>query len=1429
MKHSRIPLHKVSAATPKSKPVLSVAFRTIGAARPTFSKTRPYISPYTVSKSNAPIRRPFIRHTTPKPRLFPARVNAANSAVSAARVNAANSSAVSAARVNAANSAVSAARFKAARLFAVNAARINAVKPSAVTVVQHHHTKKGDSLFPIPFWAEAINTACYVQNRVLVTKPHNKTPYELLHGRLPSIGFMRPFGCPVTILNTLDPLGKFQRKVDEGFLVGYSVYSKAFRVFNSRTRIVQETLHVNFMENKPNVAGFGPAWLFDIDSLSQTMNYHSVLAENQSNPTACFQDTSKAGEEGTQTYVLFPVLSDGSTNPKNNKDAHTCRNEHNDDFQKSVSPSCGDQAKEQCDKDVNKDKGKSPVVTITRFRDLNEKFTECINNSSKGVTTAGPLVSADGLEFTSSINDFTTASPLVSAAEFNYTNSTNDVSAAGPSNADMPNLDDFSHNEDNVGAEADTNNMEFIIPVSPIPTTRIHKDHPISQIIGDLSLTTQTRSMAKGVRDQGRISQMFNEDFHTWQTATGKESSNPFMAGSLPKTIVYSFLHKIYFHFWNTAVVKRMGDVTMLQALVDKKKIVIFEDAIREILQLNDAKGVVCLPNDEIFVGLARMGYEKPSTKLTFYKAFFSSQWKFLIHTILQSLSAKRTSWNEFSTAMASAVICLSKGQRFNFSRFDANMRFLLKSKEEMEKEEEEIIKSINETPAQKAAKRRRLREQAKEDENLKKQLEVVADEDDDVFVEATPIGTKVHVVNYEVVMINNKPWYKIFKADDTHQLYTSFITLLKNFDREGLEYLWKIVKARFSTSKPTNFTDDYLLVTLKNMFKKTYVQDVIWRSQQTEHGQALVKSWKLLTSCGVHIITFTTTMFILLVEKKYPLSRFTLEQLVNVARVKLFRDAAAAAHMNKKGGCDELGFSAARLSKFLLSGKSQMGYEKPSTKLTFYKAFFSSQWKFLIHTILHSLSAKRTSWNEFSTAMAYTVICLSKGQRFNFSRVEGLESANTAQQLEILKLKARVKKLERLNKGRKSVDIDKGIELVDVQEKDAQVKGRQADTQAEIYNIDLDHTSKVLSMQEDSEVQEVVEVVNAAKLITEVVTAAATQVIPAAKSVVAVVSTPASTAKPKVLKVVPAALTVSTRKRKGVVIRDPEEKLHDDTPTKTQFAKDKGKGILVEDPKPMKKKDQIAMDAEYARKLQEEEVSLAQTTDAQATDVQPKDVPAKGIQYIKRYHGYKKKPQSESEARKNMIDYLKNTEGFKLAFFKGKTYDQIRPIFQARFDANMKFLLKSKEEMEKEEEEIIKSINETPAQKAAKRRRLREQAKEAEDLKKQLEVVPDEDDDVFIEATLIGTKVPVVNYEIAMINNKPRYKIFRVDDTHQLYTSFITLLKNFDREDLEDLWKIMKTRFSTSKPTNWTDDYLLATLKHMFEKTDAQDVLWRS
>nr|GEY73689.1 hypothetical protein [Tanacetum cinerariifolium] len=599
-----------------------------------------------------------------------------------------------------------------------------------------------------------------------------------------------------------------------------------------------------------------------------------------------------------------------------------------------------------------------------------------------------------------------------------------------------------------------------------------------------------------------------------------------------------------------------------LQALVDRKKVVIIEAAIRDVLRLDDAEGVDCLPNEEIFVELARKGYEKPSTKLTFYKAFFSSQWKFLIHTILQSMSAKRTSWNEFSSAMVSTVICLSIGRRFNFSKYIfeslvmnvdstskfymypwfiqllirnqlgdlstyitkysslaltqkvfANMKRVEKGfsmdetplfkvmlgvikeegaaeeqvpdvavddavlmelillfkemmfmnhlyhlllhllhhhnnlkifyqhlikvkhmeydkvaqaleitklkrrvkklkkgnrvkgrmiddlnkddaaalmddkedekkeeevkddqedepakvqvvvdvvtiakliievvtiasktvtatsttisvaenkdpeeesttiipadtkskdkgkgimveepkhlkkkqqvemdeeyarklhkelnkdigwdvaiehvkqkakedpviKERLEEEENRAIQSINKTLAQNVAKRRKLNEEV---EDLKRHFEIVPDEDDDVYTEATPLARK---------------------------LYVSFLTLLKNFNREDLESLWSLVKERFSTSKPNNFSDDFLLTTLRAMFERPNGQAHVWKNQRIVHDQAKVKSWKELESCGVHIITFITTQLILLVERRYPLSRFTLDQMLNAVRL---------------------------------------------------------------------------------------------------------------------------------------------------------------------------------------------------------------------------------------------------------------------------------------------------------------------------------------------------------------------------------------------------------------------------------------------------------------------------------------------------------------------------------------------------------------
>nr|GFB68909.1 hypothetical protein [Tanacetum cinerariifolium] len=319
----------------------------------------------------------------------------------------------------------------------------------------------------------------------------------------------------------------------------------------------------------------------------------------------------------------------------------------------------------------------------------------------------------------------------------------------------------------------------------------------------------------------------------------------------------------------------------------------------------------------------------------------------------------------------------------------------------------------------------------------------------------------------------------------------------------------------------------------------------------------------------------------------------------------------------------------------------------------------------------------------------------------------------------------------------------------------------------------------------EPAEVQEVVDVVIAEKLIIEVVTAA-NETVTAASVII-------PTAEPQVpdatLTTAPARVAAApSRRRKGVVIRDPEEESTTSTiiPAETK-SKDKGKGSLVEEPKPLKKKQQIEQDEQYARELH---AKLNKYIDWDKA-IDPVKRNAKEDPAVQRYQVLKRKPQTEAQARKNMIVYLKNVAGFKMDYFKGMSYYDIRLIFEAKFNSNVAFLLKTKEQIEEEENRALQTINETSAKKAGKRRKLNE---EVEDL----------------------------DYEIIEINNKPYYKIIRADGTHQLYISFLTLLRNFDREDLEALWSLVKKRFSTAKPKNFSDDFLLTTLRAMFEKPDA-------
>ncbi|GJU92906.1 putative ribonuclease H-like domain-containing protein [Tanacetum coccineum] len=184
------------------------------------------------------------------------------------------------------------------------------------TLIEAARTMLADSFLPNTFWADAVNTACYVLNRVLVTKPQNKTPYELITGKIPIISYIRPFGCHVTILNTIDHLRKFEEKSNEGFLVGYSLNSKGFRVYNLETKRVEENLHINFLENKPNVAGKGPNWLFDLDYLTDSMNYQPITVENKANKTT-------GPKEANHSAVKSSEAKNGDKKP--NGDTGTAR------------------------------------------------------------------------------------------------------------------------------------------------------------------------------------------------------------------------------------------------------------------------------------------------------------------------------------------------------------------------------------------------------------------------------------------------------------------------------------------------------------------------------------------------------------------------------------------------------------------------------------------------------------------------------------------------------------------------------------------------------------------------------------------------------------------------------------------------------------------------------------------------------------------------------------------------------------------------------------------------------------------------------------------------------------------------------------------------------------------------------------------------
>nr|GEW52841.1 retrovirus-related Pol polyprotein from transposon TNT 1-94 [Tanacetum cinerariifolium] len=510
----------------------------------------------------------------------------------------------------------------------------------------------------------------------------------------------------------------------------------------------------------------------------------------------------------------------------------------------------------------------------------------------------------------------------------------------------------------------------------------------------------------------------------------------------------------------------------------------------------------------------------------------------------------------------------------------------------------------------------------------------------------------------------------------------------------------------------------------------------------------------------------------------------------------------------------------------------------------------------------------KRTSWNEFSSSMALAVICLSTGRKFNFSKAQvGDLSSHTTKYLSPTLTQKVFGNIRRVGKGFSGVEtplfesmivaqqaddvadeVATGVDVDDVPAADAEptlpsptptiqppLPSQELPSTSHIIptpppspivepssppqqqqpshpthdakiSLDLLHTlletcttltRKVEALEQDKVVRTTQRVESSADTVMddkedaskqgEIIANIDADEDVTLKDVAAVEKTVEieKDAEPAELKEVVKVVTTAKLMTKLVTAA---------TITAATTLITAAPRIMVEEPKPLKKQAQIEQDEAYAREL-EAYLNKNINWDDAIEQVQRKE---KEDNAVLRYQALKRKPQTEAQARKNMMIYMRNMAGFKMEYFKGMRYDDIRLIFEKYFNSNMAFLEKTKEQLEEEEIRALKRTSESLEEKEAKKQKLDEE-------------------------------VLVIDYEIYSKNNKPFYKIIRVDRSHQLFLSFLSLLRNFDREDLEVLWQLVKEKFASSKPKNFSDDFLLTTLTYMLEKSDVQAQVWKN
>nr|GEV92777.1 putative ribonuclease H-like domain-containing protein [Tanacetum cinerariifolium] len=721
-----------------------------------------------------------------------------------------------------------------------------------------------------------------------------------------------------------DSLGKFDGKVDEGFLVGYSVSSKAIRVFNSRTRIVQETLHINFLENKPNVEGSGPTWLFDIDTLTKTMNYQPVTAGNQSNHNTSVQeyfDAGKAGEENIQQYVLFPVWSSGSTNPQNT-DGDATFNEKEPEVERrkpeseaNLSPSSSGQSKKHDDKTKREAKGKSPVESSSGYRNLSAEFEDFYDNSINEDNVAGTLVHAVG---------------QIS------TNSTNTFSAAGPSNTaeDIT----YSDDEDDVGAEADFTNLETTITVSPIPTTRVHKDHLVTQIIGDLSSATQTRSMTRVAKDQGHTQEEGIDYEEVFAPVARIEAIRLFLAfASFMGFMVYQMDVKSAFLY---GTIKEEVYVCQPLGFEDPDYLDKVYKVVKALYGLHQAprawqKGDILLVQiyvDDIIFGFTNKDLYKVIEKLMKDKFQMSSMGKL---TFFLGLQVKQKKDGIFIS---------------------------------QDKYVAEILRKFGLTD----------RKSASTPIDTKKPLIKDPDgEDVDVRTYRSMIGSLMYLTSSRPDIMFAFLGCRLISWKCKKQT----VVATSSTEAEYIDAGSCCAQVLWIQNQLLDYGPDQM-VCGKDSLNPLMADNLPKIVSYSPHHVALMKSWLVQkqtafgqTTTGKEISnpflagSLPKTMLITFINFKFSLFGLTnwccslnavrsqIKKVNDVSRLQALVDRKKVI-ITESTIRDALRLDDAEGTECLpdeefFTELARMGYEKPLTKLTFYKAFFSSQWKFLIHTIL--------------------------------------------------------------------------------------------------------------------------------------------------------------------------------------------------------------------------------------------------------------------------------------------------------------------------------------------------------------------------------------------------------------------------------------------------------------------------------------------